>query len=430
MWTAAGLLLCGLAFQETTPAVAPETILSQYGVLESPGGDLLFGLEILREASGELRATLLNIGEEIDVPRVELNGDRLVLGFDHYASRIEARLMPWEEAERYGPQHVASGVWVKRLGEGRECRLPFRTFVPLNPWWWGDPSDSLVPSEYYGEWEVTFRGEDGQAALPGIARFGPHESHSWVQGTFLTATGDYRYLSGRMNGGALWLSCFDGAHAFLFKAALQEDGTLRGEFWSGDSWHETWTAKRLPEGADPASVLPDSLSMTALKSGEALEFTFPDLDGKPVRYPSERFAGKALVVEIFGSWCPNCHDAAPLLRELREEFGPQGLEVLGLAYELSGDPALDAEQVRRYKQRHGCDWTVLLAGTAPKKGASRTLPSLTGIKSYPTTLFIDREGRVRTIYTGFAGPATGAEHKRLRATWRAAVEAILAPNAD
>ncbi|MDX1665959.1 MAG: hypothetical protein R3350_01965 [Saprospiraceae bacterium] len=47
-----------------------------------------------------------------------------------------------------------------------------------------------------------------------------------------------------------------------------------------------------------------------------------------------------------------------------------------------------------------------MAGASDKEEASENLPMLNAIISYPTLIFIDRDGRVRKIHTGFAGPAT------------------------
>ena len=74
-----------------------------------------------------------------------------------------------------------------------------------------------------------------------------------VTGTFLTETGDYRYLEGVVDGDSLKLSCFDGSHAFLFHAALDQD-SFRGRFWSGTHWDRA--LGRVPEPGPSSCGIP------------------------------------------------------------------------------------------------------------------------------------------------------------------------------
>ncbi|MBL8901014.1 MAG: TlpA family protein disulfide reductase, partial [Planctomycetes bacterium] len=230
----------------------------------------------------------------------------------------------------------------------------------------------------------------------------------------------------------LRLSCFDGAHAFLFSAEVNADGTLAGGFWSGAQHSEAWSARR-----DPAAALPDELALTRVVEGLSLaELAFPQVfplptSEKSASYPlrslgDPAFAGRARLVQIFGSWCPNCHDACALLAELHQRYGPRGLAIQGLAFELGNDLARDAVQVQRYAARHGISWPLFLAGPADKQRATESLRLLDRVRAYPTTLFLDREGRVRYVLTGFSGPATGAEHARQRARIERLIEELLA----
>ena len=132
-----------------------------------------------------------------------------------------------------------------------------------------------------------------------------------------------------------------------------------------------------------------------------------------------------MLVEIFGSWCPNCNDAAPLLGELHREYSGRGLEIVGLAFEMSGDPDRDRTFLRRYAERYGVEYPLLLAGTSVKSEASEQVPDLSGIKSFPTLIFIGRDGMVEHIFTGFAGPGTGTRFEALREGYIRRIEALL-----
>lgn len=392
--------------------------------LESPGGRLPFALELSIE-DGEVTAVVGNGPERIEVPSVHRPDDgTLVLEFPHYDARVAATLS--RDGERL------EGHWVKRRGPDRWARLPFVAtagaaprFAEHRPGEAGalgpSPAGGLGPARAAppidGTWRIDFASDED----PAIGVFTSGEDHA-VEGTILTSVGDYRYLAGRWQAGRLRLSVFDGAHAFLFDARLRPDGSLRGDFWSGDAWHEPFVARR-----DPDVALPDGFSATR-STGEARDWgalTFPDLDGVPRSLDDPRFAGKARIVQVFGSWCPNCHDASELLVELDERYRARGLSIVGLAFEHTGDFDRDARQVRRYVERHGVEYPVLVAGPSDKEAAGEVLPVLDRVRSFPTTIFMDAEGEVRAIHSGFAGPATGARHEALRAEFVERIEALL-----
>ena len=139
----------------------------------------------------------------------------------------------------------------------------------------------------------------------------------------------------------------------------------------------------------------------------------------------ERFAGRVRIIELFGTWCPNCNDATHYLLELDRRYRSRGLSILGLAFEMTGDHAADAIQVRRYVNYHGIEYPILLAGEANKAKASESFPVLDEVRAYPTFIFIDRQGAVRAIYTGFNGPATEESHDKLRAAFERLIEGML-----
>ncbi|MEM7754223.1 MAG: TlpA disulfide reductase family protein [Planctomycetota bacterium] len=273
---------------------------------------------------------------------------------------------------------------------------------------------------FAGRWSVKFSKSEDHAV--GVFEV---RDDGIASGTFMTTTGDYRYLAGRVDGPIMRLSTFDGAHAFLFKALMLEDGSIAGEFWSGDWYFDTWTATR-----DDDAQLPDAFEQTTLQDPDGLgALAFPTLEGEPLSpLGAAGPEAKVTLVEIFGSWCPNCHDAAVYMKELRERYGDRGLRVVGLAFEREAPIESQRERLRAYLKRHGLDeaaWPVLIAGLSDKAKASEAMPLLDRVRSYPTTLFVDAEGRVRHVHTGFTGPATGEAYDELRAEWEARIEVML-----
>jgi thiol-disulfide isomerase/thioredoxin len=375
--------------------------------LDSPGGELPFRLEVRVDDSGP-EAWIVNGPERIAVPEVSYAQGKLVLSMPHYDSRVVL-------AAAAGGSRL-DGEWTKRSGPDTWSRLPAHAslgdatrFAPL-------VASGTDGTSITGRWAVRFSSDE----QPAVAIF-DGATDGTVVGTFLTTTGDYRYLAGSFEGGRLRLSCFDGAHAFLFDARLGDDGVLAGNFWSRDTWHETWTATR-----DPEAALPDAFGLTRWTGAAPLDdLVFPDLDGNPRSLADPEFDGQARILEIFGTWCPNCNDASALTVELYERYRDRGLSVVGLAFEISGDLERDSEQVRIYAERHGIDYPILIAGLHDKAEASWAFPVLDRVRAYPTFVFMDRSGEVRAIYTGFSGPATGEAHTRLREQFDTLIENLL-----
>jgi len=400
-----------------TPALGPWRAW-----LDSPGGELPFGIELERSDEGELVAHLVNGPERLRVPETRLEGERLVLSIDHYDSRIEATL----DAEG----RSLEGEWSKRSGRSTTSRLPFHARAGAAPRFGGStateaaaafgspgtPVTSGATSPLDGRWAVDFESDD----LAAVAVFST-DADGQLLGTFLTATGDYRYLAGDCTEGRLRLSVFDGAHAFLFHARLREDGTLAGDFWSRDSWHETWTARR-----DDDARVPNAFRQTAWDERVTLsDVTVPDLLGRARSLAEPGLTGEVTIVQLFGSWCPNCHDETRYLVELDERYGDRGLRVIGLAFDLTGDFERDAGQVRVHARHHGADFPFFVAGTADKAAATLAFPAVDRLRSYPTTVFLDSLGHVRAVHSGFAGPATGDEHAALRREFEERIETLL-----
>jgi thiol-disulfide isomerase/thioredoxin len=338
----------------------------------------------------------------------------VVLEVDLYDSRLEATL------DATG--RIMSGTWTKTVPDGV-------TTLPFNAWK-GDSQRFLVvdteaaagPSvpSVGGMWAVRFTDDDGIMPARGeLVNIGMR-----VTGTFLTPLGDFRWFDGLYRRGRLRLSSFDGAHAFLLDAVTLEDGSLAGDFWSGDSYHATWTAWRPTAEAD--GRLPSAWTLvTPTDPEQRLRFAFPDLEGRTVSLSDDRYAGKVVIVQLFGTWCPNCHDEAPLLNRWYRRWRDDGLEVVGLAFEYSDDPERSRRQLERFRDHYEIEYPLLIAGVSDKAKAAEMLPDLSGVPAYPTTIFIRRDGRIFRIHSGFAGPATRDHHERLKAEFKRLIDRLL-----
>lgn len=368
--------------------------------LRSPGGDLRFGLRLEFDGLKLLAASLLNGTECQPVSDLSWQSDSVILRFPHYNSEIKATVS--DERRRL------EGTWTKRSGP-KTSEMKFlaehisNTTIDASAK--NSPLPEQMPADFAGRWQVKFESSPDLA----VGIFDVVDSKA--TGTFLTTTGDYRYLAGQIRDGKLQLATFDGAHAFLFDAQLNKDGTLAGDFWSGMSWHESWTATK-----DEKAQLPDGFDQVHLASAaDWSKIAVRDLNGTSHSLAEKADAfGNLTIINVFGSWCPNCHDEAPLLVELQREFGPKGLKVIGLAFEAAGEFEADVAQVNRFVARHSITYPIFLAGESDKEKASRALPFLEKVKAFPTSIFVNRAGKVVAIYSGFSGPATGPAHEDLK----------------
>jgi peroxiredoxin len=284
--------------------------------------------------------------------------------------------------------------------------------APKTPW--------KARHDLSGRWAVTFFAEDS-TEYPAVGEF-RQQPDGRLLGTFLTTTGDYRFLEGAVFDNKLYLSCFDGSHAFYFEAtAADADRLVNGGFLYGNGPGETWEARR-----DPNAVLPDAHTLTKLRPGaEKMEFSFPNELGQTVSLSDARYEDKVKLVQVLGTWCPNCGDEGAFLGAFHQKYRARGLEVIGLAFEKHRDPAKAAAAIARFKQRYDIQYEILHAGANPKKEAAQALPWLESLNAYPTLFFVDKNNRIRSVHQGFSGPATG-EYADWEKETTEKVEALLA----
>lgn len=253
-----------------------------------------------------------------------------------------------------------------------------------------------------GKWEVTFDYQNEPEKAIGIFNY-PIQSeviNNYLHGTFLTETGDYRYLEGATIGDSLFLSCFDGSHAFLFRAQLKND-TLWGDFHSGNHYKTVWFA--VP---NESFELRDPDSLTFLVNETPLEFELPSIDGSNYHYPNPQLSGKIVLIQIMGTWCPNCLDESNYLKTVYNRYNTS-VEIIAVTFETQKKLEEKIEKVSKYKETLGLQYTFLIGGDACKPCASAIFPQLNDIMSFPTLIFIDKTGQIRKIHTGFSGPGTG-----------------------
>ena len=334
----------------------------------------------------------------------------LLLEFDSYAKKLQAEL---------GNDGSLDGIYVTTTVGSTAAPVAFHARhataasvaaganVPSIAGLWLVPAQSSKANE--GAWRLIVR------------QTGPK-----VSAAILRVDGDTGSLTGRWQDGKLLLSHFDGARPALIEVTPAESGTLKLILHNSNGTDQTLTgyrqadatAKGLPAAADPAN------HTTVKDPSQPLQFSFPDLNGHIVSNTDSQFQGKVLLIDISGSWCPNCHDEAPFLQQIYRKYHSRGLEIVTLNFEDSPEQFANPVRLRAFVKDFGLEYIVLQAGTTQR--LHEMLPQAVNLDAYPTTFFVGRDGLVRGAHAGFAAPATGDFHSELKKAFTTKVEGLLA----
>ncbi len=360
--------------------------------LQQEGATLPFNFEVNYQNDTLPTFTLINGEEKIILDNVTKNENTYIIPMHIFEGEIIAEWNP-NTKKLNGKWHRRSFTNASELDFSATPNTKTRF-----------EANQKAKFDLSGKWETYFVSQgDSSAALGVFEKTDPTLVDGNLKGTFLTATGDYRYLFGSVSNDSLYLSCFDGSHAFLFVAKAEDKNTLKGKFWAGKGQPIDFVSTRNPDFS-----LPKADTLTYLKEGyETIAFEFPNLEGKLISLENPKYDGKVKIIQLLGSWCPNCMDETNFLTELHTTYNQKGLEIIGLAYEQTEDFEDAKKRLNRMKKRLNVDYEILFAGRADKQFAAQTLPMLNHVMSFPTTIFIDKTGKVRKIHTGFSGKGTG-----------------------
>ncbi len=385
----------------------PPAGLWHAALVPAAGVEVAFDLRV-DSRGGRLSALLVNGGDERPFTSAAWDGETLTLDLAHLDGRLTAR--------RSGSG--LEGLYRRTTSAGT-IEVPFRASREA-------PAPPKAPggaASVGGEGGIDMgQGQDASKVLGTFRQAGGR-----VSGTVLEETGDWGPLHGSWDGRRLVLTEFDGIHVYRMTAELAADGTLRGEFRSRSSDPVPWTGRRV-RAEERKAYLPGGFDVVKAKDPKApFVFSYPDEEGHVVSSGDPRYAGKAMVVTITGTWCPNCNDEAPVLKELAARDAARGLEVASLAFEYTPEVERSRRQVKRFRERYGLPYAVLVAGTTKEAKGSAAIAQLEGWEGFPTTIFLDRDHRIVRVHSGFDGPATGERFARLKKEIEATVEGLLTP---
>lgn len=350
---------------------------------------------------------VLNAGERLRVDSVRFTDDSVFIKMPVFESSFKAKTTggKW------------NGVWIRGTS-GEEQVMPFT--AEKNDYRFA-LTDGPSKVNINGRWAVKFAG-DSAGKVNSIAEF--RQNGNMIEGTFLTPTGDYRFLEGVVTGNTLKMSGFDGGHAVLFTADIIDKNTIQnGKHFSGFKYSEGWSAVKDAN----AKVKTDEAAMFLKPGEEKLNFRFPDINGHPVSINDHRFKNKVVIVQLMGSWCPNCMDETAFLSDYYNKNKQRGIEIVALAYEYSTDFERSQKSLRKFQQRFNVQYPILITGVTVSDSlrTEKTLPQLTPIKVFPSSIIIDKQGKVRKLDTGFFGPGTGEHYEAYKKEFYETVNKLL-----
>lgn len=370
------------------------------GVVDMQGQELPFTFDLKKTQKG-YQAIIHNATEELLLEEVTVEGDTLIMVMHIFDAAIKAKIEGDQLTGTFIKYYDLSATVPFRATKGETHRFT---------------KETKSATDYTGKYAVTFTNEKDTTEAVGIFE----QKDNNVTGTFLTPTGDYRYLQGNVVNDKLMLSAFDGNHTYVFTATLKGDSII-GDYYSGKSYHQVWKGIR-----NDSASLPDPESLTYLKEGyEKIDFSFPDINGNKISPADDKYKNKVLILQLFGTWCPNCMDETRFLTAWHKQNKNRGIEIIGMAYERKDDFNYASDRVKNMIEKYDVQYDFVIAGVNDKAKAAETLPMLNKVVAFPTTIFIGKDGKVKYIHTGFSGPGTGIYFEQFKESFNQKINELL-----
>ena len=376
---ATGLLLSGMSSLLAQSFVAEG---KWRGVFHTPAGtDIPFNFEIKGKTIETAKIYLINGEEHFETGRPSQKGDSLFIPFDQFDNEFALKI----------GQNELTGTFGKKDHSGRQ--IPVSAKFGEN---YRFADEGVKPAaDISGTYDIVFKGANGKEEKS-VGLF--KQKGNKLFATFMRITGDSRYLEGIVKGNQFFLSSFIGGGPGYYSGSFDASGQL-----TGTSGNTPFTGIK-----NDTAALPNPYKLTYLKDGyTSFDFSLPDINGNKVSLKDDKYKNKVVIVTITGTWCPNCIDEAGFLAPWFKKNKHRGVEAIGVHFERKTDPEYVKNAITNFKKRFGIEYDEVLGGLVDKKAVADLFPALNTFLSFPTILFIDKQGNVAKIYTGFNGPATG-----------------------
>ena len=387
--------------------------------LTQRGLEIPFRLDIAGSGN-HVVGTLYNGEDTEKTTSAHIKNDQVQLNFEHYLTSITAQLKNGEldgqvVVTRRSPINITPGA-ASAEAKPADSVSPFHAKRYVAP---DHAATANVPS-IDGVWEIPHESPKGEKAWRLIVKQrGPE-----ITATILRVDGDTGAMTGGWQNGKFVASHFDGARPGIIEMTPQEDGSLQVNLHA-EPRHGLLTAYR-PEVArakglpEPANYLTHT---TVRDPNEVFTFSFRDVNGKLVSNDDPQFKGKVVLAIVTGTWCPNCHDEAQYLVQLYSQYHRKGVEIVALDFE-EADQAASLTRVHAFIKQYKVPYPYLIVGTPDEMWDK--VPQAVNLNTWPATLFIGRDGRVKATYSGFATKVSGAFHKELKDDFTSIIDRLLA----
>lgn len=326
---------------------------------------------------------LINGEERLNAGKVSISGDSVFIPINQFDNLLALKLKGNKLSGMLKRQEGGEMIAQVQAEKGKTDR-----FIA---------SGTKPARDYSGKYEVIFTQQNGKRdTAVGLFK----QSGNSLRATFLKPSGDTRFQEGIVENNKFYLSSFFGSSPGYYHGKFIDNNHFEGEQVGTKS--TTKITGVLNADAKPVNAY----NITSVKDS-TFHFSLPDMSGKIVSLDDAGFKNKPVIISIGGTWCPNCMDETKFLSSWYAQNKHRGIEVITIHFERQKDPAFAAKVMSRYKERFNIGYTQLFGGTTAKEDIAAALPSLINFKSFPTTIFLDKNKRVVKIHSGFTGPATG-----------------------
>ena len=368
-------------------------------VLKTPNADVPFIINF-KYQNKKLTGVLHNGKEKIPLKDIAYNKDSISIPLQTYELSLELT--------QQTPKLVSGNL--VRHNKNPVIKTPIHGQYGFKKRYDAPKGKALI--NLTGIWSLIMEDEKGEKG-PAIGKFTQKNHH--FSGSILTPTGDYRYIDGQVSGDKFEGASFDGVYNYVLRGSVKK-GEMTAEVLSSSK-------TKVSGKIEPNVQLPDAYKQTEI---EELKFIFPNLKGQSVSLNHAKFLGKPVIVQIFGSWCPNCLDEMNYLIPWYLENSKRGVEIIALAFERSLSPEEATRQLIKVQKKMKVPYVILQAGSTSEDKPAEKLLGLKNFISFPTTIFLDKKHKVIKVHAGFSGPSTGEYFEKWKTEFNQTVDELLA----